>query len=601
MNVTSSNTAGRHRRTTAINKSGSQPPAVTSPIIPRLLLGLAFGLTVFGIGMFLDRVDLRNVLLAVALLSIFALIQAIRPRRRSSVVAPHLGPQSLASALVRGSAWGVVFAALMAVLLPLTALIPTPETWSDRDRRQTEQQIETLTSAGNFDAAATVVDKRLKGSMSTRWRAAMQLRHLDLLVSAGEKAPTSRAKADYWHRAAVVAATYGIDDRLPHALLGDNERHHKLQVLLNEATSRLSPEARDALLRAVIKHVPKEHWPNSLPQALVDNLLQWAKATSHLSERRERLSTAVAECGHWGLNPELAQFQLLAVERELAALAPAVLPPNTKVRLVGGSTAADPALAFDVAVETAAGQPLVTLSAKDLIVTSAGQRIAAQQVSRRLHSSVSDLAVVILLDYSPSTDSVRGAAHTGAVALASSAPRGTKFRVLAFHEKVVPVTDWTDRLTEIDSRLRTFHTLGRRTALRAAVPVAVAELAARPGARVLVIFTDGRDTAGDRISDAELVKQCRAQGIRVMAIGLESSDLDTALLTALAEGTGGRYLAASRQEELVERFRALQLQQTTSVYRVALLTSPGIRWPLELVVGGGTHAVHINLPRSISQ
>jgi len=45
----------------------------------------------------------------------------------------------------------------------------------------------------------------------------------------------------------------------------------------------------------------------------------------------------------------------------------------------------------------------------------------------------------------------------------------------------------------------------------------------------------------------------------------------------------------------------LPLKQSTPVYRVALLASPAIQWPLELAIGRGPHAARVNLPQATPQ
>jgi len=218
-----------------------------------------------------------------------------------------------------------------------------------------------------------------------------------------------------------------------------------------------------------------------------------------------------------------------------------------------------------------------------------------------VHATGSDQSVVVLLDFSPSTELVRNSANSGVAAMTSAAPRGTQFRVLAFHEDVVAVTDWTDRFADIDSRLRTFKTAGSRTSIKRAMTAGVAELAQRSGSRLLVLFTDGKETTGETVNRAELIAACREKSIRVMTIGLENPDLDEALLAELAAETGGKYYAASRQEQLVDQFRSLQLKQSTPVYRIALLASPAIQWPLDLTIGRGPHAARVSLPQATPQ
>jgi Mg-chelatase subunit ChlD len=479
-----------------------------------------------------------------------------------------------------------------------------------------EQTLATLVAAGDFEAAADVVEKRLAGKLSKKWRGELEQRHIDLFVSAGEAAQTPEERAAHWKRAAAVAAEYGHDDRLPRALLAAVDarqmhqqaasrfalqRDRRWQDFITAVSRVMPPAARDAVLRTIETSVPKEYQPTGLSQAIVDNLLAWAEGTVPLSERAERLRAVIAECAKRKISPKVAQLQLAAVLQELERQAPVVLIAGTSVQLKAVRSENHPAIAYDVAIASAARLPLENLAGKDFVVHDAERRRVTCEIMPSIYATGSDQSVVVMLDHSPSTELVRNSANSGVTAMISAAPRGTQFRVLAFHEDVVAVTDWTDRLADIDSRLRTFKTTGSRTSIGRAMTVGVAELAQRPGSRLLVLFTDGKETTGEIVKSNELIAACRQKSIRVLTIGLENPDLDEALLAELAAGTGGKYYAASRQEQLVDQFRSLPLKQSTPVYRVALLASPAIQWPLELAIGRGPHAARVNLPQATPQ
>lgn len=598
--------------TSRSSKNNVPVPPARVAVGRSLLFCTALSATLFAAGTVADGLSIRNAVLATALFAIGLTIQALRPRRKTGVLRSGVA-RPWASAAVRGAIAGLLLAALTAATVLLIQLLPTPAQWTDRDRSQLESRLETLCSAGDFEAAAAAVEKRLAERMSSDWRSALERRHIELLIAAGDAAQTDERKAAVWRRAANLAATYHIDDRLPQVLLHNltvtkagqhaladaqaQTANHLGQLLAAMATIDL-PAARDAVLRAIEQHAARPEWPAKLPQLLIDNLLHWADAAPSLTERRSLLERAIADCERLGLDSKLARLQLKTVQDQLANLAPAIMPAGAQARLVA-TYPVEPAIAFDVAVESAAGHPFDNLlTAKDFAVTSGSERIGFQ-LRRSTYSTATDLSVEILLDYSPSTKPVRGAAETGVIALTSSAPARTQFRVVAFHESVVPVTDWTSRFAEIGSKLRSFQTSGSRTALTNAIEAGIAELAPRAGSKVLVIFTDGSDTSGTAVNRSQLIADCRRKGIRIMAIGLENSDLDTKLLTELAAGTGGQYLAASRQEELVERFRTLRLDKSTPVYRIGLLTTPSMKWPLQLQIGGDPNPVQLSLPQAM--
>ena len=594
------------RSVTSHNHKNNVPVSQAHVSVGRsLMFCTALSAILFAIGMTADALSIRNGFIAAGLLVIGLTIQALRPRRKTSV--PRSGAvRPWASSVVRGTTAGLLLAIATAATVPLVRLLPTPAQWIDRDRPQLESRLETLCTAHDFESAAGFVEKRLAEKTSADWRGVLERRHIELLIAAGDVAQTEDRKAALWHRAAELATTYHIDDRLPQVLLDNLAGNHALADAQAKTANHLGqllaamaaidlPAARDAVLRAIEKHAARPEWPDKLPQLLIENLLRWADASSSLVEKSSLLEQAAADCERLGVDPKLAELQLKSVQAQLANLAPAVVPAGTRARLVA-TYHVEPAIAFDVALESSTRQPLDNFAAKDFAITSGCEGIEFQ-LRRATYSTATDLSVVILLDYSPSTKPVRGAAETGVIALTSSAPAGTQFRVLAFHDSVVPVTDWTSRFSEIGTRLRNFQTSGSRTALAKAIEAGIAELAPRSGAKALVIFTDGSDTSGTAVNRADLIADCRRTGIRIMAVGLENADLDAKLLAELAAGTGGQYLAASRQEELIERFRTLRLDKTTPVYRIGLLATPDVMWPLQLTIGGGANPLHLELPQ----
>jgi Ca-activated chloride channel family protein len=108
---------------------------------------------------------------------------------------------------------------------------------------------------------------------------------------------------------------------------------------------------------------------------------------------------------------------------------------------------------------------------------------------------------------------------------------------------------------------------GRATAIGDALGLAVKRLRDRPQEqRVIILLTDGANTAGQLTPD-KATEIASAIGARIYAIGIgaeskiergwlgsrrvnPSRDLDEALLTRMAESTGGRYFRARSLPEL---------------------------------------------------
>ncbi|TPW09711.1 MAG: hypothetical protein FD130_2432, partial [Halothiobacillaceae bacterium] len=124
--------------------------------------------------------------------------------------------------------------------------------------------------------------------------------------------------------------------------------------------------------------------------------------------------------------------------------------------------------------------------------------------------------------------------------------------------------------------------VGEKTALGDAIALAVKRLVqSTPRERVLLLFTDGANTAG-RLSPAAALQLAQTQQVRIYTIGvgshrrvafpqaiLEQPELttlpfDEALLQQLATATGGRYFAAEESSALVNISAEIdRLERTT--------------------------------------
>lgn len=146
---------------------------------------------------------------------------------------------------------------------------------------------------------------------------------------------------------------------------------------------------------------------------------------------------------------------------------------------------------------------------------------------------------------------------------------------------------------------------GRQTAIGDAIGMAVKQLrnidagdaAARVNERVLVLLTDGANTAGEIAPDVAAGIAAR-NGIRIFTVGVAgepmliqgvfgleqvdpSAELDEELLVEIAETTGGRYFRARDTRELAQIYRAIDalapIEQDPAQYRPRQELYP---WPL---------------------
>ncbi|MEZ5541441.1 MAG: VWA domain-containing protein [Pseudomonadota bacterium] len=143
---------------------------------------------------------------------------------------------------------------------------------------------------------------------------------------------------------------------------------------------------------------------------------------------------------------------------------------------------------------------------------------------------------------------------------------------------------------------------GRETAIGDAIGLAVKRLRAAPGgAAVLVLLTDGQNTAG-AVAPRQAAQLAAQNGLRIYTIGVgadrvrvqglfgtqvvnPSADLDEATLKAIAATTGGRYFRARDRAELASVYATLdQLEPVAGTDRQVRPVTALYPWPLGLAL-----------------
>lgn len=151
--------------------------------------------------------------------------------------------------------------------------------------------------------------------------------------------------------------------------------------------------------------------------------------------------------------------------------------------------------------------------------------------------------------------------------------------VLAFGPVVSPVADWTSDREELRARLEHLPVPAvSGTALYEAVVKALYQFQGSQGARALILITDGYDFEGD-VSEEDALAYARQSGVKIYALALETRVKtpltgpngpsttefkysvvapNLALLSRLAESTGGRALAVRKAEDLGPTFDRIE-------------------------------------------
>lgn len=125
---------------------------------------------------------------------------------------------------------------------------------------------------------------------------------------------------------------------------------------------------------------------------------------------------------------------------------------------------------------------------------------------------------------------------------------------------------------------------GRDTAIGDAIGLALRSLArSRAPRKVLLLLTDGANTAGT-IEPRQAAEMARQAGLRIYTVGLGGPGVagpDVALLEAIADTTGGRFMVAADRAAMEQVYRQIDALEPAAVDRQWLRSmQPVYHWPL---------------------
>lgn len=142
---------------------------------------------------------------------------------------------------------------------------------------------------------------------------------------------------------------------------------------------------------------------------------------------------------------------------------------------------------------------------------------------------------------------------------------------------------------------------GQATAIGDAIGLAVKRLREKEGDRILILLSDGENTAGE-VGPLKAADLAAAEGLKVYTIGIgpdarsasnffgmsirgPRSSVDEKTLTAVAQKTGGRYFHASNTRELAEIYQVIdRLEPIESETRIYRPIDALFYWPLGIAI-----------------
>jgi len=172
--------------------------------------------------------------------------------------------------------------------------------------------------------------------------------------------------------------------------------------------------------------------------------------------------------------------------------------------------------------------------------------------------------------------------------------KGDRVGLILFGEKAylqVPLTH--DLATVVKLLDEAFITMaGQKTAIGDAIGLAIKRLRNKKGEKVLILLSDGENTAGE-MDPLQAARLAAEEGLKIYTIGIGSEQpldpfglarggaLDERTLKAIAEITGGRYFRARDTAELLAIYDAIdRLEPVKSEAQVYRPVDELFHWPL---------------------
>jgi Ca-activated chloride channel homolog len=172
-------------------------------------------------------------------------------------------------------------------------------------------------------------------------------------------------------------------------------------------------------------------------------------------------------------------------------------------------------------------------------------------------NSIHPITVVVMLDTSGSMtltiDLLKRAAEQFLLRLLPD----DKAKVGAFNDKVQISARYTNNRDQLISAVKDLD-YGNGTRLWDAVAMSLDELKGVDGRKVILVFTDGDDTAS-KVGLGSMIDRARAEEVMVYAIGLESQFMNQRTkpdggLRKIADETGGGYFELKKTADLAPTF-----------------------------------------------
>ena len=225
-------------------------------------------------------------------------------------------------------------------------------------------------------------------------------------------------------------------------------------------------------------------------------------------------------------------------------------------------------VAIYATIQDRSGSLVPDLKQEDFVVTDNGK----EQPITLFSNDVTPFSVVVMLDRSGSMFSHHFRVRDAAVQFVSRLLPDDKARIGSFgdyvgNRVVISPPEFSSEQNELLNVLKAPVRPGQGSPVFIAIDQSIAALAARPGRRVVLIFSDGYDRPAQSympVSLEDLQKRGRQAEVMVYAIGFSETEVrfdappkiikPHKSLRALADDSGGGYFEVTESDNLTERF-----------------------------------------------
>ncbi len=177
----------------------------------------------------------------------------------------------------------------------------------DGDRKPFEARLELLAQAGQHEQVVELIKARLAaGRVSHHWRVELIRRQAGSMLEAADQASAGPDRLQRLEAAIAFASANHVDAHPAERLLQRERERHQARTELERLQAAGDWPQLTASLRFLLASRSRLDWVVPADQWLYDAYVAWARNSSNLPVRQERLELALQVAADFGLDPSAA-------------------------------------------------------------------------------------------------------------------------------------------------------------------------------------------------------------------------------------------------------------------------------------------------------